>query len=136
MARIVKCGLIQASCDWETPKYSLNQIKEKMIEKHVGMVEKAGKEGVQILSLQEIFYGPYFCAEQDDKWYDTAEPIPGPTTGLMQHRRRRQTPRRLPQEPHPPLRAGLLGEVLLQAGQSRLPGLPNEICESGRLHLL
>jgi len=84
MARIVKCGLIQASCDWETPKYSLNQIKEKMIEKHVGMVEKAGKEGVQILSLQEIFYGPYFCAEQDDKWYDTAEPIPGPTTGLMQ----------------------------------------------------
>ena len=84
MARIVKCGLIQASCDWETPKYSLNQVKEKMIEKHVGMVEKAGKEGVQILSLQEIFYGPYFCAEQDDKWYDTAEPIPGPTTGLMQ----------------------------------------------------
>ncbi|MDE1976698.1 MAG: acyltransferase [Elusimicrobia bacterium] len=84
MSRIVKGGLIQASCDWATPKYTLAQIKKNMIDKHVGLIEKAAKEGVQILSLQEIFYGPYFCAEQDDKWYDTAEPIPGPTTKLMQ----------------------------------------------------
>ena len=84
MSRIVKCGLIQASCDWQTPKYTLAQIKKNMIDKHVGMIEKAGKQGVQILSLQEIFYGPYFCAEQEDRWYDTAEPIPGPTTKLMQ----------------------------------------------------
>ncbi len=84
MAKKVKIGLIQASCPWSTPKYSLAQIKEKMIEKHVGLIEGAGKKGVQILCLQEIFYGPYFCAEQDDKWYDTAEPIPGPTTELMQ----------------------------------------------------
>ncbi len=85
MSRIVKGGLIQASCDWATPKYTLAQIKKNMIDKHVGLIEKAAKEGVQILSLQEIFYGPYFCAEQDDKWYDTAEPIPGPTTKLMQN---------------------------------------------------
>ena len=55
-----------------------------MIDKHVPLIEKAGKEGVQLLCLQEIFYGPYFCAEQDDKWYDTAEPVPGPTTKIMQ----------------------------------------------------
>ena len=84
MARIVKSGLIQTSCDWETPKYTLAQIKKKMIDKHVPMIEKAGKQGVQILCLQEIFYGPYFCAEQDAKWYESAEPIPGPTTKLMQ----------------------------------------------------
>ena len=84
MSRIVKCGLIQASCDWQTPKYSLKQIKEKMIDKHVALIEKAGKAGVQMLGLQEIFYGPNFCAEQDNKWYDTAEPIDGPTTKLMQ----------------------------------------------------
>jgi len=84
MPRIVKVGLIQASCPWTTPKYSLKQIKEKMIDKHVEMVEQAAKKGVQMLGLQEIFYGPYFCAEQDTKWYDTAEPIPGPTTSLMQ----------------------------------------------------
>ena len=84
MARIVKGGLIQASCDWQTPQYTLQQIKKKMIDKHVPLIEKAGKEGVQMLCLQEIFYGPYFCAEQDDKWYDTAETVPGPTTKLMQ----------------------------------------------------
>ena len=84
MARIVKCGLIQASCPWSTPKYSLKQIKEKMIDKHVAMIETAAKKGVQMLGLQEIFYGPYFCAEQDTKWYDTAERIDGPTTKLMQ----------------------------------------------------
>jgi len=84
MARIVKCGLIQASCDWSTPKHSLKQIKQNMIDKHVAFIEKAAKQGVQMLGLQEIFYGPYFCAEQDAKWYDTAEPIDGPTTKLMQ----------------------------------------------------
>ncbi|HVC09735.1 MAG TPA: nitrilase-related carbon-nitrogen hydrolase [Elusimicrobiota bacterium] len=84
MSRIVKGGLIQASCDWATPKHTLAQIKKNMIDKHVGLIEKAAKQGVQVLSLQEIFYGPYFCAEQDDKWYDTAETIPGPTTKLMQ----------------------------------------------------
>ena len=83
MARIVKCGLIQASaCDWETPKYTMAQIKKNMIDKHVAMIETAAKKGVQMIGLQEIFYGPYFCAEQDNKWYDTAEPIDGPTTKL------------------------------------------------------
>jgi len=84
MARIVKCALIQTKCDWLPPKYTLQQIKSKMIDKHVAMIEAAAKKGVQMLSLQEIFYGPYFCAEQDVKWYDTAEPITGPTTKLMQ----------------------------------------------------
>ncbi|MEK7383104.1 MAG: nitrilase-related carbon-nitrogen hydrolase [Elusimicrobiota bacterium] len=84
MSRIVKCGLIQAKCDWSTPKFSLKQIKRNMIDKHVALIEQAAKKGVQMLSLQEIFYGPYFCAEQDARWYDCAEPIPGPTTALMQ----------------------------------------------------
>lgn len=78
MLRIVKCGLIQAS----NPKHegSLEEIKEAMIQKHIPMIEDAGKKGVQILCLQEIFFGPYFCAEQDIKWYGSAEPVPGPTT--------------------------------------------------------
>ena len=84
MSRIVKCGLIQMSCDWATPKHGLAIIKKKMIEKHIPYIERAGKQGVQILCMQEIFYGPYFCAEQDDKWYETAEQVPGPTTRLMQ----------------------------------------------------
>ncbi len=84
MSRKVKNGLIQLSCDWSPKKYTLGRIKKKMIDKHVGWIEKAGRQGVKILCLQEIFYGPYFCCEQDTRWYDTAEPIPGPTTKLMQ----------------------------------------------------
>ena len=41
--------------------------------------EEAGKKGVQILGLQEVFNGPYFCPSQDKRWYDAAEPVPGPT---------------------------------------------------------
>ena len=33
--------------------------------------------------LQEIFHGPYFPAEQDPKWYRTAEPVDGPTMTRM-----------------------------------------------------
>jgi beta-ureidopropionase len=78
MSRIVRCGLIQAS----NPKQegSLPEIKEAAIRKHLSLAEEAGKQGVQILCLQEIFHGPYFCAEQDVKWYRTAEPVPGPIT--------------------------------------------------------
>ena len=84
MSRIVRAGLIQTSCDWPVTEYTMPQIKKKMIAKNVALIEKAAKEKVRILSLQEIFYGPYFCAEQDVRWYDIAEPIPGPTVSLMQ----------------------------------------------------
>jgi len=39
---------------------------------------------VQILCLQEIFDGPYFCPGQSPRWYDAAEAIPGPTTEIFQ----------------------------------------------------
>ena len=44
-----------------------------MFEKTLPFVEKAGKKGVQILCLQEIFNGPYFCPAQTPNWYDAAE---------------------------------------------------------------
>ena len=56
-----------------------------MIDKHVTLIEEAAQKGAQIVCLQELFYGPYFAAEQKEKWYDLTEPIPdGPTTRLMQ----------------------------------------------------
>ena len=84
MPRVVKCGLIQATHACDTGE-SLAIIRESNVDKHVALIEQAGKEGVQILCMQEIFTGPYFCAEQTTRWYDTTEPIPdGPTTRLMQ----------------------------------------------------
>ncbi len=56
-----------------------------MIDKHVALIGEAANKGVEVLCLQELFYGPYFCAEQETKWYDLTEKIPdGPTTKLMQ----------------------------------------------------
>jgi N-carbamoylputrescine amidase len=35
--------------------------------------------------MQEIFTTPYFCAEQQTRWYEAVERIPdGPTVRLMQ----------------------------------------------------
>ena len=49
------------------------------------MIEDAAKQGVQILCMQEVFTTPYFCAEQQTRWYEAVEKIPdGPTYELMQ----------------------------------------------------
>ena len=82
MPRTVRVGLIQA----KNPRAegSIAEIREAMVAKHLPMIEEAARKGVQLLCLQEIFFGPYFPAEQDEKWYALAETIPGPTTQLMQ----------------------------------------------------
>jgi len=84
MARIVKTGLIQISIPKSEGDGTIAEIKEAIIQKHIPFIEDAGKQGVQILCLQEIFNTPYFCPGQDAKWYASAESIPGPTIEQMQ----------------------------------------------------
>jgi beta-ureidopropionase len=84
MARTVRVGLIQASNPLNDPDASVADIQKAMLDKHLPLIDQAGKAGVQILGLQEIFNGPYFCPGQDKRWYDAAEPMPGPTTEIMQ----------------------------------------------------
>ena len=79
MARKVISGLIQASNPINDESKSVAEVQAAMLEKHLPMIHDAGKMGVQILCLQEIFNGPYFCPGQDKRWYDAAEPVPGPT---------------------------------------------------------
>ena len=83
MPRIVRGGLIQATlCEPATSP--VEKIKQAMIDKHVALIAQAANQGVEVVCLQELFYGPYFCAEQETKWYDLTERIPdGPTTKLM-----------------------------------------------------
>jgi len=84
MPRIVRCSLIQAS-NPSAPDASLEATKKAMVDKHVVLIAQAAAAGSQITCLQEIFYGPYFCAEQTTRWYDFTEPVPdGPTIRLMQ----------------------------------------------------
>jgi beta-ureidopropionase len=80
MARTVRAGLIQAHA---------NLPKDEALEKHVAMVEQAASGGAEVVCLQEIFAGPYFCAQQNPKWFATAEPDDGPTVRAMRELARR-----------------------------------------------
>jgi N-carbamoylputrescine amidase len=83
MARNVTIGLIQCATPFD-PSWSIDRIKQVARDKHLPFIDEAGKKGVQILGLQEIFSGPYFCPSQDPRWHDAAEPVPGPTVEAMQ----------------------------------------------------
>ncbi|HTS25631.1 MAG TPA: nitrilase-related carbon-nitrogen hydrolase [Bryobacteraceae bacterium] len=88
MPRPVRCSLIQAS-NAAAPGASMEETKQAMVGKHLEYIRQAAAAGAQIVCLQEIFYGPYFCAEQTVRWYDFTEPIPdGPTIHLMQEQAR------------------------------------------------
>jgi beta-ureidopropionase len=84
MSRIIKGGLIQAHNvgDVNAP---IEEIKKANIEHQLKFVEKAAQQGVQMLCFQEIFTTPYFCAEQQTRWYEAVEKVPdGATVKLMQ----------------------------------------------------
>ncbi len=84
MNNTVTIALIQAHNDVEGSR-PVEEHKKAAIAKHERMIREAKQKGAQIVCLQEIFYGPYFCTEQTPKWYEATEYIPdGPTTKLMQ----------------------------------------------------
>jgi len=88
MVQVVRCSLIQAKSD-VLPGFggsgpTLAQIKQAMIDKHGQMIRRAAANGAMIVCLQEMFNGPYFCAEQTPRWHELAERIPsGPTVQTM-----------------------------------------------------
>ena len=83
MSRVVRGGLIQATLS-EPATAPIERIKQSMIDKHVGLIARAAEQGVEVLCLEELFYGPYFPAEQDARWYALTERVPeGPTVQLM-----------------------------------------------------
>ena len=80
MPRKILGGLIQCRTPITDPSAPIQKVIQAAIDAHIPFIEEAGKKGVQILGLQEVFNGPYFCPSQDPHWYDLAEPVPGPTT--------------------------------------------------------
>ncbi|MBA2333759.1 MAG: nitrilase-related carbon-nitrogen hydrolase [Pyrinomonadaceae bacterium] len=84
MSRIIKCGLIQAH-NVAPADASIEEIKKANLDNQMKLVDEAAKQGVQMLCFQEIFTTPYFCAEQQTRWYEAVETVPdGPTVKLMQ----------------------------------------------------
>ena len=67
----MKFSAIQNSCS--------SNIDEN-IDKAESLIRKSAKNGANIVALQELFHTTYFCREIDQKYFNWAEPIPGPIT--------------------------------------------------------
>lgn len=71
----VRLGLIQTRAS-EDP--------HENFQKTLRRVEDAAKKGAQIICTQELFRSQYFCQSEDHKYFELAEPIPGPSTRAFQ----------------------------------------------------
>lgn len=74
MKREVKIGLIQMHSGYDT---------KANLKKALTGISKAADKGAQIITLPELFNAPYFCQVRDDKFFDLAEPIEGPTSKTL-----------------------------------------------------
>ncbi|HEX7253878.1 MAG TPA: acyltransferase, partial [Thermoanaerobaculia bacterium] len=64
MPRKILGGLIQCHAPLTDPAAPIEKVREAAIAVHIPFIEEAGKRGVQVLGLQEVFNGPYFCPSQ------------------------------------------------------------------------
>lgn len=65
--------------------------KEQNVDKAIKHIARAADRGAEIVCLQELFSTQYFCVVQDYKYFDLAEPIPGPTTAKLAKAARRNS---------------------------------------------
>jgi len=71
MTRHLKVALVQEVNQGDAAP-NLARIEQRVAEAAAG--------GAQLVLLQELHNGPYFCQHQDVAEFDRAEPIPGPST--------------------------------------------------------
>lgn len=64
-------GLVQQSC---------TSARAHNLAQSIQGIREAAKHGAQLVLLQELHTGPYFCQTEDTRLFDLAEPIPGPST--------------------------------------------------------
>jgi N-carbamoylputrescine amidase len=72
---VVKLGLLQTACSPD-PEANLKRM--------LALAEKAANQGAQIICTPELFRSQYFCQSEDHKYFQLAEPIPGPSTKAFQ----------------------------------------------------
>ncbi|MDR1865217.1 MAG: carbon-nitrogen hydrolase [Bacteroidales bacterium] len=72
---IVRVGLIQSVACEDT---------EQNLSSAVRHIRQAAQQGAQIVCLQELFRSLYFCREEDRRYFELAEPVPGATTEMLQ----------------------------------------------------
>jgi N-carbamoylputrescine amidase len=72
--KILKVGLVQQCCTAD---------REANIGTSVAGIREAAAGGAELVVLQELHTGLYFCQSEDTRCFDLAEPIPGPATELF-----------------------------------------------------
>lgn len=70
----VSVGLVQMSCAVE---------KRTNVDKAVARIGQAAAAGAEVVCLQELFAGQYFCQSEEHVRFADAEPIPGPTSEAL-----------------------------------------------------
>jgi len=53
--------------------------RELNVERAVAGIRQAAQQGAELVCLQELFAGPYFCQVEEARLFDLAEPVDGPT---------------------------------------------------------
>jgi len=71
---VLKVGLVQQSCGVE---------RADNLARNLAGIRAAVAQGAQLIVLQELHLGPYFCQAEETANFDLAEPIPGPATAAF-----------------------------------------------------
>lgn len=75
-SRVVRCALIQTGGMMNPTEIFQRQLQ---------LVRDAAAKGAQVICLQELATGPYFCQVETREWFALAEPVPdGPSTTAVQ----------------------------------------------------
>jgi N-carbamoylputrescine amidase len=64
--RTVTVAATQMACGWDI---------DKNLGKAEALIRQAHKDGAQIILIQELFATPYFCKDQDPKYFSMAEAV-------------------------------------------------------------
>ncbi|MBN8681143.1 MAG: carbon-nitrogen hydrolase [Chitinophagales bacterium] len=70
----MKVGLVQQAC---------SEDKQANIQKSIEGIAACAAQGAQLVVLQELHTGIYFCQAEDTEKFNMAEPIPGPDTEVF-----------------------------------------------------
>ncbi len=74
MNHSLKIGLVQQAC---------SEDRNHNLAASVAGIRAAQARGAQLVLLQELHTGVYFCQTEDTQRFDQAEPVPGPTTDTL-----------------------------------------------------
>ena len=69
-----KAGLIQQTCSTD---------REANLARSIRGIREAADAGAQLVVLQELHTGPYFCQTEETARFELAETIPGPSTEVF-----------------------------------------------------